>query len=351
MEPNTSSKEHRNSRIAAGTVLRPTAALFMLFLFIACGGGGGGGGSEPTDDNSRFFGTYHAELPLLSDCTALPTLLHAGDDANRIGDDDYIYIPRSGTAFNGTGQNPSGQPVSVTVGLSGNRVSYRRQCGGNDLRLTASFDAAGLQAAVSGLAVTDNPTNPDNRWGKLYRGILRRNTATPAELRLDRGRLQRLGLSGGGYDYLAWLELSRGGLMIGNGEVAGMSLYFGDQPISCDPAMQGKVSVEAFIPGRWSDGAAAPNLWRPGLCLGPWAPGSMPASLETGDYTLRVTPSQGTAVDYPVHFSGNLDLPVPDASWMNHAWLPDGRLRLTWQKPRGRWLQPGPGNPPERITL
>ncbi|MBI5098212.1 MAG: hypothetical protein HZB30_03100 [Nitrospirae bacterium] len=76
-------------------------------------------------DNSRFYNTYSVNTKT-GDCPTQLWTLTIGDDANRMGEDGYLYVPAKGNYFINKGTDEDYNLITETIAIKGREIYWSR---------------------------------------------------------------------------------------------------------------------------------------------------------------------------------------------------------------------------------
>ncbi len=136
--------------------------------------------------------------------------------------------------------------------------------------------------------------------------------------------------------YQGWVELTKYGLPIENGDIFRIEMRDGNGNDTGAHLSQYYESLS--YSGIWNEGAQSVDYSGPYRYTGYSVRFPEDSSLLEGDYTYTVVPVVGQEISKTFHFPGQETIPVVSAGTISYEWI-IGDLRISWTNPGGNYDQ------------
>lgn len=311
----------------------------LTLLLLGCGGSGDGGshGGGETIDNSHLYGNYKIGLSTnLCDVEGdvLYLDLEVGNDAERMDEDGYLYIPQTSNSTSSTEQDSAeGTTETTTVTVDGNTVTLLRRVVvdadgslADEDHVVFTFNDTYTMAEISGhLYKYYSDIDEGDCVGKIWNGAGWRVSDAAPEV--TNAFLQTRNPGG----VRGWLDFDKGGSMINGDEIDTIRLLnASDTAQEISPSGPYR---DVVYQGTWNGTTGQAEFPGPLFYGGMFVTYDGAAPLAPGDYTYEVLLQDATLLTYTLNFPEALLLPVVDEESMQVQWLADGSLQLDWQSP------------------
>ena len=149
------------------------------------------------------------------------------------------------------------------------------------------------------------------------------------------GYLQYRTFSDASNVYRGWLDFTKSGNPIDESEISNIKLH----DSAGNPVRTSSYAFYATLHfwGEWKDSTSSVEFSGPFQYSGFSIGFPDETNLLAGNYTYEATTNQGNLLSVTKYFPGETILPVVDVTSMNHQWLADGDLRLSWSIPVGNY--------------